>query len=59
MWVNALFRNEYLFISTKGEYNHPHKVRGLKFNDNLGLTLGLMAHTIISDINKQLEGGYE
>ena len=31
----------------------------LKFNDNLGLTLGLMAHTIISDINKQLEGGYE
>ncbi len=31
----------------------------LKFNDNLGLNLGLMAHTIISDINKQLEGGYE
>ena len=27
MWVNALFRNEYLFISTKGEYMHPHNLR--------------------------------
>lgn len=24
-WINALYRNEYLFISAKGEYMHPHK----------------------------------
>lgn len=41
MWVNALFRNEYLFISTKGEYNHPHKVRGLQFNDNFSIKNGI------------------
>lgn len=25
LWMNALARNEYLYISTKGEYMHPHK----------------------------------
>ena len=25
MWLNAMFRNEYLYISAKGEYMHPHK----------------------------------
>lgn len=25
MWLNALFRNEYLFVTAKGEYMHPHK----------------------------------
>lgn len=24
-WLNTLYRNEYLFISAKGEYMHPHK----------------------------------
>ena len=24
-WVNALYRNEYMYISAKGEYMHPHK----------------------------------
>lgn len=28
MWANALFRNEYMFISGKGEYMHPHKLKG-------------------------------
>ncbi len=37
MWTNALFRNEYLFISTKGEYMHPHKQRGL--NSRFGRTI--------------------
>lgn len=37
MWTNALFRNEYLFISTKGEYMHPHKQRGL--NSRFGKTI--------------------
>lgn len=30
LWINALFRNEYLYISTKGEFNHPHKIKGFK-----------------------------
>jgi hypothetical protein len=25
LWLNSLYRNEYLFISAKGEYMHPHK----------------------------------
>lgn len=25
MWLNALFRNEYTFMTSKGEYMHPHK----------------------------------
>jgi len=25
IWLNALYRNEYHFISAKGEYMHPHK----------------------------------
>ena len=29
MWLNALYRNEYLFISAKGEYMHPHKNKEL------------------------------
>ena len=37
MWTNALFRNEYLFISTKGEYMHPHKQREL--NSRFGKTI--------------------
>lgn len=28
MWINALFRNEYLFLTGKGEYMHPHKLKG-------------------------------
>lgn len=28
MWLNALMRNEYIFISAKGEYMHPHKLKG-------------------------------
>lgn len=28
MWLNALMRNEYMFISVKGEYMHPHKLKG-------------------------------
>jgi len=27
MWLNALMRNEYMFISAKGEYMHPHKLK--------------------------------
>ena len=38
LWINTLFRNEYLFISTKGEYMHPHKngsvIRTGNFNDD-------------------------
>ena len=26
LWSNALYRNEYMFISGKGEYMHPHKL---------------------------------
>lgn len=37
MWSNALFRNEYMFISSKGEYMHPHKnkseIRSGEFNE--------------------------
>lgn len=29
-WLNALYRNEYLFISAKGEYMHPHKLNKIK-----------------------------
>ncbi len=25
LWINALYRNEYLYLSAKGEYMHPHK----------------------------------
>lgn len=25
LWLNSLFRNEYLYIGVKGEYMHPHK----------------------------------
>jgi len=25
LWASALFRNEYLFVTGKGEYMHPHK----------------------------------
>lgn len=35
LWTNALYRNEYLFISTKGEYMHPHKVRGMQYDEKL------------------------
>lgn len=35
LWLNSLFRNEYLFISTKGEYMHPHKIRN-NFNSRSG-----------------------
>lgn len=61
MWVNALFRNEYLFISTKGEYNHPHKVRGLKFNDNFSIKNGVyyLGDSTISDnidFKKEMSG---
>ena len=35
MWLNSLFRNEYLYISTKGEYMHPHKIRN-NFNSRSG-----------------------
>lgn len=31
MWMNALFRNEYLFITAKGEYMHPHKIKDLNY----------------------------
>jgi len=35
MWINALYRNEYLFISAKGEYMHPHKLKdALKYRGN-------------------------
>ena len=30
-WLNALYRNEYLFISAKGEYMHPHKIKGFEY----------------------------
>jgi hypothetical protein len=26
--MNALYRNEYLFLTAKGEYMHPHKLKG-------------------------------
>lgn len=29
LWLNAMFRNEYLYISAKGEYMHPHKNKTL------------------------------
>ena len=31
IWINALFRNEYLYMSTKGEYMHPHKLDNLEY----------------------------
>ena len=31
LWTNALFRNEYLYMSGKGEYMHPHKVKDLQY----------------------------
>lgn len=42
LWINNLFRNEYLFITIKPEYMHPHKLKadvlqaraGKKFDDN-------------------------
>lgn len=27
IWLNALYRNEYLFLTGKGEYMHPHKLK--------------------------------
>jgi len=27
MWMSNLFKNEYLYISAKGEYMHPHKAK--------------------------------
>lgn len=34
MWVNALFRNEYMYLSAKGEYMHPHKNSELAYRGN-------------------------
>lgn len=37
MWMNALARNEYLFMSTKGEYMHPGKANVRYMNlDQIG-----------------------
>ena len=33
MWLNALYRNEYLFISAKGEFMHPHKNKSTYISD--------------------------
>lgn len=33
IWINGLFRNEYLYLSTKGEYMHPHKA-GIEYRSN-------------------------
>lgn len=31
LWTNALYRNEYLFVTGKGEYMHPHKIKDFDF----------------------------
>lgn len=31
LWINALYRNEYLYMSGKGEYMHPHKSSDVKY----------------------------
>lgn len=38
IWLNAIFRNEYLFVTGKGEYVHPHKNKGLSSNRKLTAT---------------------
>lgn len=41
LWLNALSRNEYLFITAKGEYMHPHKIKGFVSRDtDLGFESG-------------------
>lgn len=42
MWVNNLFRSEYLFLTVKPEYMHPYKLKGglkLDFRGNKELDL--------------------
>ena len=34
MWTSNLFRNEYLNLSIKPEFMHPHKDKSIKFNGN-------------------------
>lgn len=34
MWTSNLFRNEYLNLSIKPEFMHPHKSKSIKFNGN-------------------------
>lgn len=36
-WLNGLFRNEYLYITTKGEYMHPHGLKNLSYQEGIPL----------------------
>lgn len=52
MWTNALFRNEYLFVTTKGEYIHPHKTKvGLRANP-----MAISDEIIRGDMAKEVSG---
>ena len=34
LWTTNLFKNEYMYVSAKGEYMHPHKNKNLEFRGN-------------------------
>lgn len=39
LWTNNLFKNEYLFLTVKPEYMHPHKISDLQFRGDKPLNV--------------------